>query len=132
MSQQRNSVFASFLAGDTITAYQIVTLSAANTVVPWATATSVILGVSADYADSGAAANIIIGGTAKVVCGASVSMGSIVTAQTDTGFGIEAISLAPTITSLVVPHTLGQALQAGSTNSVIEVIVRPSTLRFDF
>lgn len=133
MSQQRNSVFASFLAGDTISAYQIVALTTvANTVIPWATATSVILGVAADSADSGAAANIIIGGTAKVQCGASISMGAIITAQTDTALAIEAINVAPTVTTLVVPFTLGQALQAGSTNSVIEVTVNPALLRFDF
>jgi len=132
MSQTRLGMSASFLAGDTITAYQIVTLSAANTVIPWATATSIILGVSEDSADSGAAVNVVIGGTGKVQCAASISVGAVITSQTDTGLAIEAINLAPTVTTLVVPFVLGQALHAGSTNAVIEVAIRPSLLRFDF
>lgn len=123
MSQTRNQVYATFVAGETIPAYTIVApTSTDNTVEIHDTASSLILGVAADDSSGGAGSSVkvVVGGTAKIICGASVSAGEIVTPQTATGYAIAGISDFGTATTLV-PRTVGIALQAGSTNSVIEV-----------
>jgi hypothetical protein len=125
MSQSRGSIDVSFKAGDTISAMRIVRLSAANTVDLAVTATSMGFGITAQYADSGAAIAVTILGSAKVVCGASVSAGAFVTWQTDTGLAVEATHLNNTASS-VIPNAIGLALEAGSTNGVIEVLVAPN------
>lgn len=125
MSQSRNSIYASFKAGDTLSAQRIVRLSAANTVDLAVTATSMGFGITSDGADSGAAIQVTILGTAKVACGASVSAGAFVTWQTDTGLAVEATHLNNTAAS-VIPNAIGLALEAGSTNGVIEVLISPN------
>lgn len=125
MSQSRCEVHASFKAGDTISAMRIVRLSAANTVDLAITTTSMGIGITADSADSGAAIDVVIGGSAKVVCGASVSAGAFCTWQTDTGLIVEATHLNNTAAS-VIPNGIGLALEAGSTNGVISVLIAPT------
>jgi len=110
-------------------AYRVVTVSGANTADIWKTATSLILGVSMEDASAtGEAWKIRIAGTAKVACGASVSAGALVTPMTGTGKITEATKTYNTTTT-VVPRSLGIALEAGSTNSVIEVLIMPNNIR---
>lgn len=93
------------------------------------TATSHILGISQEDASStGEAWKVRKYGTSKAACGASVSAGSILTFQTDTGKVILATITDNTTTS-TVPKTVGIALQAGSTNSVIEISIEIVNLR---
>jgi hypothetical protein len=130
MSQENNGVIISCKAADaSVTAYKIVAVSGKNTVDLWDTVTSAILGVTTiDAIAAGSAVGVIIGGTARVMCGASVGVGAVVTAQTGTGKCIEAVTTLNTTTT-VIPKTLGIALQNGSTNAVIEVSVMPNNIR---
>jgi hypothetical protein len=95
----------------------------------WVTATTLMLGVSMEDASATSDAwKIRIAGTAKAQCGASVSTGSILTAQTDTGKVIQATITDNTTTS-TVPRIIGVALESGSTNSVIEIQIAITNLR---
>ncbi len=135
MSQVTVQQIGSFKAGATISAYRLVgphTTTAERTVAQWATATSIILGVSTDDYNSDAAAAIVVGGSAKAQCGASVTMWTPATGQTDTGKIIDSSSLAATAASLVIPFLAGVPLENGSTDGIVELLVRPSNVRFDF
>lgn len=87
------------------------------------TGTSLILGISQEDASAtGQAWPIRIAGTSKAVCGASVSCGAILIPQTATGKVIEGTISANTTTT-ALPRSVGVALEKGSTNSVIEVLI---------
>ena len=87
------------------------------------TSSTYILGVTLDSVnDTTGTTPVIVAGTAKCVCGASVSVGSIVSPQTDTGKVIEAAPPA-TNTTAGIP-TLGIALESGSANGMIEVALQ--------
>lgn len=117
MSQASAGKVVSLLAGGSLTAHRVVGVSAANTVTFWATQTSNILGVTLDFADSGAAAAIVLDGTAKCVCFASVSVGAIVGPATDGSGKIQERANGATQTA----KTLGIALESGSTDGTIMV-----------
>jgi hypothetical protein len=65
-------------AGAAITAGQLVSLSAANTVVPTAAATAAWLGVATTDAANGAKVGITCGGVQEVKCSAAVAVGDVV------------------------------------------------------
>lgn len=121
----RAKTVVSFKANATISAYRILKLSAANTVALHDTSTALILGVSDDDSSGGAnsAIKVVIDGTAKIQCGASVSVGALCTAQTATGLLIESANTFTTTAASLVPKTIGIALASGSTNSTIEVLL---------
>lgn len=124
MSQQTAGIRFSYDAGESITAYRVVALNTAGSaVVMWDTSSTQLLGVSADFADSGGACQIIIGGTAKLQCVLSVSAGAIVGPSTDSNGQIVERS---NNTTTSYAKNIGIALTAGSTNSVIEVLLMPS------
>lgn len=125
MSQQSNQTVKSFVAAVSIPAHTIVALSAANTVTPVWTATSMIVGVADDNASTNGAVPVVIAGSAKVICNASISAGSIVGPVTGTGFGV---ALGATFTSTALFKHVGIALDAGSTNSVIEVLINVNNI----
>lgn len=124
MSQKRAQTVISMKAAATLAAYTVVGISAANTVALRDTSTSMIFGVTTDDSmdGTGSSVAVCIAGTAKVLCGASVSAGSVVTVQTATGYAIEAAAVNTTTSA--IPKLLGIALQAGSTNAVIEVALQ--------
>lgn len=125
MSQFTPGVKVSIEASDTIPAFAVVALGATRLVAAWVTSTSHILGVSEALADSGAACSVIVSGTAKVKCNASVPAGSLVAPVTDAAGAIKAVTTA-SLTTTAYPRTLGIALESGSTNSVIEVLLQPA------
>lgn len=95
----------------------------------WVTATTLMIGISQkDASATGEAWNIRVYGTSKAVCGASVSSGSILTAQTDTGKVIQGVKLMATGASQA--RVIGVALEKGDTNSVIEILIAPNNNRF--
>jgi hypothetical protein len=112
----------------TIPAYTIVTLVGQNKVGICATTTARIFGVTTQLcAGDGAAAPVCIAGVTRVVAGASVSAGAILCVQgaTTTGYAIEATADSFTnTTTTLISKTLGQALQAGSTLSVVNVLLQ--------
>lgn len=122
MSQGTPGKVRSFKAGASISANRVVGVSAANTVTQWATGTSNIAGVSLDFADSDAACPIVLDGTARVVCFASVSVGAIVGPATDGAGKIQERANPTTVTTAEV-KTLGIALESGSTDGTIEVLL---------
>lgn len=123
MSQQRAQVVISFKAERTLTAGLIANMPGANQAGLWLTSTSHILGViEDDQTNSDAAVPIIIAGTARVTAGASVSVGSIVGPQTATAKAVE--RAVPTTVTSQMHKTIGIALQSGSTDSSIEVILQ--------
>lgn len=130
MAQEVNGTIKSFKAASgSVPAYRIAVLTAANTVGVTFTATSVLVGITTnDASATGVAVGVVVDGTAKCSCGASVSAGAVLTGQTDTGKCIEATALLNTTTT-VIPRTIGVALGKGSTNSVIEVLVIPNNIR---
>lgn len=130
MSQENQGTIISCKANDaSITAYKIVTVAGENIVKMWDTTTANILGVTTmDAVATYSAIGVVINGTARVTCGASVGVGTVVAPQTATGKCIEATVLLNTTTT-VIPRTLGIALENGSTNSVIEVALMPNNVR---
>lgn len=111
-------------AAATLSAYRVVSLSGLNTVALYTTSTSLIFGVSAtDTIAASTSVAIVVGGPALVACGASVSAGAVVAVQTATGLIVEALHIS-TSTSSAIPKLVGVAMQAGSTNAVIEVMLQ--------
>lgn len=124
MSQHTPGKVRSYKAGATLSTARVVGLSAANTVTYWATSTSMIQGVTyEDSKQSDDAIAIILDGTARVTCFASVSAGAIVGPATD-GSGRVRERANPLTTTTAFEKTLGVALEAGSTDSVIEVALQ--------
>lgn len=124
MSQMSNQLVKSFIAGASLPAYVAVNLTAvANTVTNSITSTSVLIGVTTNGAPSGGAVPVAIGGTAKMICAASTPVASVIVAQTGTGYAVVG---DPTTTSL--NRSIGIALDAGSTNSVIEVLIQTNNV----
>jgi len=119
----------SFRSNESVAAFRVVsvgTLSTAqSTLIELAeTSTAIGIGIIQDAVSSAGAANVITLGESRASCGASVSAGSILTWQTATGQVIEAIASASSVTARLI----GQALFAGSTNSVIKIIVNPQLI----
>lgn len=120
MSQYTPGVLLSIEAADSIPAHRVVVLSGNRLCDVFATSTSQILGVNESLVDSGAAASVIVSGTAKVQCNASIAAGSLVTPVTDGSGKIKAVTVN---TSTAFPAILGIALQNGSTDASIEVLL---------
>lgn len=134
MSQFSNQIVKSFIANQSITAYTVVTRAATSTysVAPWNTITAQIIGIAQNNGSTGDAIEVCFGGTSKVYCAASISTGAIVgpntvTANLTGGIGsvIERVSL---FTVTASNKTVGVALEAGSTNSLIEVLIAISNV----
>lgn len=135
MAQEVNGVIKTFKAfAASIAAYRIVAAGTGKNVARLAdTSTCFLIGVSAnDISATGQALSVVLNGTAKCMCGASVSSGALLSFQTDTGKCIEALASAYNhTTTTIIPRTIGVALQAGSTNSVIEILVNPNNVKFN-
>lgn len=118
----------SFQAGDTLAAFRVVTFGGASTtgifVDPWATSTSQVFGVTLGGASAtGEAVDILLASpTAKVSCFASVSSGALVGPATAGAGQIVERANPLTVTTRLV-NVLGISLEAGDTNSVIEVLL---------
>ena len=119
MSQMKNGDVITLKATASISAYSIVKqdttaykVSMPNTI------TTNLLGISQDLATTNGAVAICINGTSKVICGESITAGDPIGAQTG-GTG-KAVVVATSTTARI-----GQALEAGSTNSVIEIVIQP-------
>ena len=131
----RGQNILSFKAAQTLSAYRVVRLSAANTVNLSDTVTSGVLGVTTqDAAGTDAAAAVCVSGTAKIQCAASISAGAIVTFQSNTTSGLimEVGASVLNTTTTQLPFAVGRALTAGSTNSVIEVSLMLTPYRVQF
>lgn len=128
--QTRAQTVVPFFANATLSAYRVVRYIGSNTVGYVDTTTSHILGITTQDSQGGTGSSIAvaIAGTAKVACAASVSSGSLVTAQSATASGLimEVGASQANTTSSAIPKILGIALAAGSTNSVIEVLIQPN------
>lgn len=128
MSQESNQIVKSFMANASLPAYSVVELLTDSTVINWTATTAagvagMIVGVTRDVASTNGAVPVVIGGTARAVCNASISAGSIVGPVTATAGFIQAVAMPTTVTG-VWPNTLGIALENGSTNAVIEVLLQ--------
>lgn len=116
----------SFKANESISAYTVVALNASsngdNLLVELAdTNTSIAVGIIQDDVSTNGSADIVTIGQARGMCGASVTVG-LVTWQTATG---KVINTTNNTYTTVAP-VIGTALEAGSTNAVIKIIVNPS------
>lgn len=133
MGVENNGIIISMKAYDvSIPAYRIMGVAAAKTVDIPNTTSSALIGVSTiDASATNQAVGVVISGSARCACGASVSVGATVGCQTSTGKCIEITSLLNTTTT-VIPRSIGVALQTGSTNSVIEITVQPVNLQVVF
>lgn len=130
MSQAASQILKSFQASATIPSFVVVKGDTANKVKTWDTTTAMIIGVSQDYADTDDAVPVVIAGTAKVRCAASVPAYALVKPSTVTA-NVTPGSIADTgalFTVTAAYKTLGIALEAGSTNSVIEVLLQISNV----
>ena len=131
MAQDILGTVISLKAADgSICAWRVATVSAKNTADLWQTSTSKILGLTTnDASNAGDAVGIIINGIGRAVCGASVSVGAVVCPMTDTAkiTEITVDNFTMSTTSLFA-KSVGVALQSGSTNSVISVLVMPNNI----
>jgi len=122
MSQHNPMGVLSFKPGETLSAGLVVGLSAAKTVTRHLTSTSNIIGVvlkDADSADNNV--SVVSLGSVKCLCSASISAGAIVGPATASG-QIVARPNSSTVTTASL-KTLGVALEAGSANQYIEVLL---------
>ena len=126
MSQQMvGDVITLPAASGSVPAFRIASVNSSGQCAIAVSTTSVQIGVTNNDASStGEAVGIIINGTGKVACGASVAAGVVVGMQTDTGKVIDVLDTADTTTT-AVPRAIGVSLQAGSTNSIIEITIQP-------
>lgn len=117
-------------ADGSICAWRVATISAKNTVDLHQTTTSKIIGLTInDASNAGDAVGIIVSGIGRAVCNASVSVGAVVCPVADTGKIAEITVDAYTMsTTSVYAKSVGVALQSGSTNSVISVLVMPNNM----
>lgn len=131
MSQFSSQITKSFMANQSVAAFTVVSRAATTSTMsvrPWDTTTSFILGVAVNNASTGDSVNVVIGGTARVSCAASVSVGALVgpntaTANLNQGIG-SIVERTGSFTSTILYKNLGIALESGSTNSVIEVLIQ--------
>jgi len=123
MSYQDQGKVVSLVAGDTLAANVVVYLSAANTVSPAITDTSIPIGVTADYADSGAACSVVISGIARCKVAESITAGQLVSFATDAAGFIRARANNTATSALPV---IGMALETASTSGdIIPVLLMP-------
>lgn len=125
-TQDRATTVISFKGNDSISAYRVVRATGTrNQVALYDTSTSLILGVTTqDCPQSDAASAVAINGTCRVVCAASVSCGAMIKPDpTGTGMVIESANSYSNTAASLQAKTLGIALQAGSTGTVIEVLL---------
>jgi len=130
MSQDRARTVVSLKQNATLSAYRIVRLSGANQVGLYDTATSNIFGVTTDDgsdAGTNGAVSVCINGTTKVQLAGSVAAGSLSSRKADTISGLGTAITNPALITTTTSNrkALGIAMEAGSTNSIIEVSVGP-------
>lgn len=115
-------------AGDTISAGVCVYVSGDNTVSIAVTSASMpVIGISADYANSGAAIPVVISGIAKVLVAESCAAGEIVGVCTGGAGAIRGVAGAnATATSTNIP-VVGIALENGTAGAYISVLLQPHT-----
>jgi len=113
-------------ANQSITAFVAVAINASSTTEFLCeiadTSTSHYIGIAQDDRSTDGAVAVSILGLARARCGASISAGSIITWATGTG---QIVAGAFDTTTSYLPHPIGRALQAGSTDSVIKVFLSP-------
>jgi hypothetical protein len=115
----------SFKASDSITAYKIVKLSAANTVAACSAATDKILGVVADDATrANQEVPVIVAGIAKVKFNDTCAAGNWVSVDAN-GLGIAAV--ATTAGVYVVGMLVGPTVAL--TGTIADVVVNPFQLQ---
>lgn len=118
----------SLIAGDTLASGILVYVSGDNTVGIVVTSASMPIGVTADYANSGAACPIVVSGIAKCLVAASCAAGEIVGMSTDGAGAIRGVASAnATATSTNIP-VIGVALENGTAGAYISVLVQPAPL----
>lgn len=118
MSQMKSGDIITLKAVASISAYSIVSVNTSGLALMTDTLTTNQIGVSQDLATTNGAVGIAINGTSKVICGASVTAADRVGGQT-AGAG-KAVTVDTTTSA-----SIGQALESGSTNSVIEIVIQP-------
>jgi len=114
----------SFRANESIGAFLVVAMNLSSTAQEFRveladTSTSLIVGVIQDDVSTDGSAEVVTFGMARAQCGASVSIG-LLAWQTATGKVVN-FAIAGTTTGRLI----GTALQAGSTDSVIKILVNP-------
>lgn len=135
-SVQAKGDVASFRAGDTLAAGVVVAFGGNSTTgihVDRCDGTLTNIGLPMGVALSGASATgevvdiILAAPIVKVQCNLSVSAGAIVGPGTGAGGQIVERPNPGTVTTVLLP-TLGMALEAGDTNSVISVLLLPTLI----
>lgn len=126
----------SFLAGDTLGSFRVVMHGGASTtgifVDPYLTQTAHVIGITLGGASvTGEAIEVLLAGpTAKVTCNASVSAGALIAVATDAAGRVIESANPATVTTRLVP-IIGISLEAGDTNSVIEILLNPENQHAD-
>lgn len=115
----------SFTAGAAITAFRLLKLSAAETVVPAAAAADASIGVANEVAAaSGERQDVVMAGIAFVEAGAAVALGALVMSDAS-GRGITATAAAGSNVRVI-----GTAIDAASAaGDVIRVLVSPGSFQ---
>ncbi len=119
------TLLKSFTAGAAITAFRLVKLSAAETVVPAAAAADASIGVANEVAAaSGERQDVVMAGIAFVEAGAAVALGALVMSDAS-GRGITAAAAAGSNVRVI-----GTAIDAASAaGDVIRVLVSPGSFQ---
>lgn len=124
MAESLKGNVASFNGDATLASLRVVAAVASNQVGYWATQSSHIIGVTIDdNKQTGSAIAVQLDGIARVTCFASVAALSIVGPDTAGSGKIVARDNGATTTT-AVSKSLGIALEAGSTDSVIRVALQ--------
>lgn len=134
MAQAANENWTSLRATVSIGAYRVVAHAATTgtEVLLVNTVTTIPFGICQDNVSTGDAAPIaLLGSRAKAICGASVSAGAVLGADT-AGAVIEVTggNEYQSLTGTAIARRVGLSLMAGSTNAVIDILVAPEFIRF--
>ncbi len=106
--------------GDSIAAYRIVRVSAANTVALASATTDVLMGITQDNANSSnQAVPVAVSGIARLYCNDTISAGGLVTTDA-TGRGI------PAVVNTAGVNVIGVCLDTVSaTGTIAQILVNP-------
>ena len=121
------AIINSYRSTESIGAFLVVAVAAGATALRVQladTLTSAGFGISQDVSSNGDAVSVLELGRGKAICGASVSSGAILSWQTATG---KVVAVTNNTATSFLP-VIGRALESGTLDSRINILVNPGLL----
>lgn len=143
MAEFSNEQVKSFRATETIPAFTVVAAAATNAAVEvarWNTIGAAILGLSKNYAETGGAITVVVGGSARALALTSISAGALVTPNTSSASTLGYVTAttmnigltAASLTLSVVPPVLGVALSNATASGTVQILLQINSRSLTF